>query len=364
MSHEASPVGEGSVSLSQRRALLLATVVYEYIQSAEPVGSHTLAQKYRLGVSSATIRHEMAELEAAGYLIQPHTSSGRIPSDVGYRTYVDRLMEPVTLDVDEQRRIREELLSTSRELDDLVAAATRLLGRLTHSFAFTVAPAREAAIFRHVQLIWFSAQTGLAIVVTTLGVAAQHPFEVTSPLDADVLTQLSNRLNAAFSGQRLGAISTASVSSVVAACELGEPLRRELEVIICAALNAARDEERLVTSAGAQNLLDQPEFQDLRRLRTILELAEEQKALYELVTGVLSGDGEEPLVRIGQELGEGEMSLCSLIAVRYRTPDNAVGTLALLGPRRMPYPRLLALVAGTAASLTGRLAEQSGSESH
>lgn len=337
--------------LSERRAFILATVVYEYIQTAEPVGSGTLTQKYQLGVSSATIRNEMAELEAAGYLVQPHTSAGRVPSDSGYRTYVDCLMDPSPLGADEQRRIREELLVASRELDDMIGATTRLIGRLTNSFVFSIAPKRESAAFRHLQLIWFGERNGLAIVVTATGVAAQLPFDVVDALDADALTGLSNRINAKFGGKRLGTITYAAIQDVVTACGLGA----ELVTVVYEALQAARGEDRVITAAGTQNLLDQPEFQDLRKLRSILNLIEERKALYDLVAEAMSGS--VPLVKIGQELGEGEMSACSVIAMPYRITDDAVGAIALLGPRRMPYARLLSIMAGTADSLTHRFAE-------
>src|ERR1700730_3943603 len=122
--------------LDKRKAFILATVVYEYINTAEPVGSVTLTQKYNLGVSSATVRNEMAELEAGGYLGQPHTSAGRVPSDSGYPTYVDKLMQREELTPRDRRRIRDELQEASRELDEVMESATRLLGRLANNLAF------------------------------------------------------------------------------------------------------------------------------------------------------------------------------------------------------------------------------------
>src|SRR5580693_4663282 len=145
--------------LDKRKAFILATVVYEYIATAEPVGSQTLTQKYQLGVSSATIRNEMAELEAGGYLVQPHTSAGRIPSDAGYRTYVDQLMEPEHLTATERRRIRDELHDASHELGEMIASTTRLLSRFSKNLAFVVAPPAEAQAFRHIQLIWLTPRT-------------------------------------------------------------------------------------------------------------------------------------------------------------------------------------------------------------
>ena len=185
-----------SGGLDKRKAYILATVVYEYIATAEPVGSQVLTQKYNLGISSATVRNEMAELEAGGYLTQPHTSAGRIPSDAGYRTYVDQLMQPEELNESERRRIRDELSDATRELDEIIDHTTRLLGRLSNNLAFVTKPQQETPSFKHIQLIWLSPHTGVAIVVTSLGVAAQSLFELGAEVPPDDLTRLSNALNA------------------------------------------------------------------------------------------------------------------------------------------------------------------------
>jgi transcriptional regulator of heat shock response len=248
----------GPGGLDKRKAYILATVVYEYILTAEPVASQTLTQKYNLGISSATVRNELAELEAEGYLVQPHTSAGRIPSDSGYRKYVDQLMQPENLSVDDRKRIRNELRDASRELDDLIEGTTRLLSRLSKNLAFVTKPAAEAQHFR-------------------------------------------------------------------------------------------------MTSSGAQNLLDQPEFHDLRKLRSILRIVEEQKTLYDLVADAMSA--EAPSVKIGHELGVEEMTDLSIVTVPYRFGRHAIGMLSILGPRRMPYGRLMALASGTADTLSERLSD-------
>ncbi len=333
--------------LDKRKAFILATVVYEYVATAEPVGSNTLTQKYNLGVSSATIRNEMAELEAGGYLVQPHTSAGRVPSDAGYRIYVDQLMRPEPLLNEEQRRIQDEFRAASRELGEVIEHTTRLLGQLSRNVAFVVSsPARESQTFRHVQLIWLSERTGLGIVVTSLGVAAQRHFEHQG-LDADDFTRLSNRLNAAFSGRNLREIARPEIARIVDAAGLPADLVATLTAVLADATGA--DEPPSIVSSGAQHLLDQPEFQDLRKLRSILRIIEDQKALYDLVADGLNGEG--PSVKIGHELGSDEITECSVVAVPYRVGEAAVGVLAILGPRRMPYARLLALATGTATSL-------------
>jgi heat-inducible transcriptional repressor len=339
-----------TTALDKRKAFILQTVVYEYINTAEPVGSMTLTQKYNLGVSSATIRNEMAELEASGYLVQPHTSSGRVPSDAGYRTYVDELMSPETLRPEETQRIREEFRAASRHLDDVIEQTTRLLGQLSRSLAFVIAPARSTQTFRHIQLIWFSERTGLAVVVTSLGTPTQMLFELKSDVSADNLTRLSNLLNARLGGRLLAEIASTEISSAVKELGLGADMA---DAVQHAFTEAADPSDPLIAASGAQNLLDQPEFHDLRKLRSILRIVEEQKRLYELVAEGVTQEGTH--VRIGHELGTDEISECSLVTVPYRIGEHAVGLLAILGPRRMPYGRLMALAGSTADSLGAHL---------
>ncbi|HZT11473.1 MAG TPA: heat-inducible transcriptional repressor HrcA [Candidatus Baltobacteraceae bacterium] len=338
--------------LDKRKAFILATVVYEYIATAEPVASQSLTQKYNLGVSSATVRNELAELEAGGYLIQPHTSAGRVPSDAGYRKYVDHLMEPERLGPDDRRRIQEELRDASRELDEIIENTTRMLGRLSKNLAFVTKPTSDTTTFRHVQLIWLAPRTGVAIVVTSIGVSAQSLFELRDDVSPDDLTRFSNALNAHLGGRLLREISETDVAA--AASELG--VRDDLKNAVVAAVRGARSNEQAsLTASGAQNLLDQPEFQDLRKLRSILRIVEEQKTLYDLVAD--SMNSENASVKIGHELGVEEMTDFSIVTVPYRFGQQAIGMLSILGPRRMPYGRLMALASGTAETLSERLAD-------
>jgi heat-inducible transcriptional repressor len=342
---------EGRPPLDQRKAYILATVVYEYIASGEPVGSQTLTQKYNLGVSSATVRNEMAELEAGGYLVQPHTSAGRVPSDAGYRTYVDDLMQPEQLGTPERRRISDELRDASRELDEIITNATRVLGRLSNNLAFVTRPEADAQIvFKHLQLIWLSARTGVAIVVTSLGVAAQSVFELTSDAVADDFTRFSNALNARFANAPLSDIDERKLTAVARDLGLSDDLRN---VVASALRNARAQQDVGVAAAGAQNLLDQPEFQDLKKLRSILRIVEEQKTLYDIVADAMNA--EAPSVKIGRELGFEELNDLSVVTVPYRFGNHAIGMLSILGPRRMPYARMMALAAGTAETLSERL---------
>ncbi len=338
--------------LDERKAYILATVVYEYVATAEPVASQTLTHKYNLGISSATVRNEMAELEAEGYLVQPHTSAGRIPSDTGYRTYVDELMQPETLSAADRRRIHDDLRDASRELDELVDQTTRLLGRLSKSLAFVTKPQSETQLFKHIQLISIAPRTGIAIVVTSFGVSAQSLFELSSDVSADDLTRLSSAFNAHFANRPIDEVGESEIAALVA--ELG--LTEDLRGAIATAMQSARsDEIPEIASAGAQNLLDQPEFSDVRKLRSILRIVEEQRTLYDIVADAMKS--ENPRVKIGRELGNEELADLSVVTVPYRFGPHAIGMLSILGPRRMPYARLLALASGTAESLSRRLAD-------
>jgi heat-inducible transcriptional repressor len=351
----APPVND-KLELDKRKAFILATVVYEYINTAEPVGSVTLTQKYNLGVSSATIRNEMAELEAGGYLVQPHTSAGRIPSDAGYRTYVDRLMQPESLTKDDSRRIRDEFREASRELGDVIEQTTRLLSGLSGNLAIAIAPSRDSHAFKHVQLIWLSPRTSLIVIVTSGGVAAQRVIEWSTDVAADDLTRLSNALNSRFGGRVMEDVGSPDVDAVCAELHVSAQIRDAVRTAFSAAREAGEPE---IAAAGAQNLLDQPEFHDLRKLRAILRIVEEQRTLYDLIADELAADGTStdpaPHVRIGAELRADELSECSVVTVPYRFGDRGVGMLAILGPRRMPYGRLIALASGTARSLGDHL---------
>jgi heat-inducible transcriptional repressor len=294
----------------------------------------------------------MAELEASGYLVQPHTSAGRVPSDAGYRMYVDQLMHHEQLAAEDRKRIRDELRDASRELDEIIEGATRLLGRLSKNLAFVTKPAQETTTFKHIQLIWLSARTGVAIVVTSIGVSAQSLFELANDTTPDDLTRLSNALNARLGNRTLRDIRERDIAAATQELDLSDDLKN---AVFTALHSASSADAPTLSASGAQNLLDQPEFHDLRKLRSILRIVEEQKTLYDLVADSMKA--EAPEVKIGHELGVEEMTDFSIVTVPYRFGQHAIGMLSILGPRRMPYGRLMALASGTAETLSERLSD-------
>lgn len=339
--------------LARRRMSILGTIVYEYIATGEPVGSAMLTQKYNLGVSPATVRAEMASLEEEGYLDQPHTSAGRVPSDRGYRYYVDRIMQPETLGDDERARIRQEVRRASRQLDTAVDKASHVLSNLTKSIAFAIAPSLDSQLFSHLQLIWVAGRSVHIVLVTNLGLAAQTTVEVADEADPDALTRACNNFNRRFSGKPLREVGIEQLTAAARETPLPPELLRVLADLFAEHGDADVAERRLF-AGGANNLLDQQEFRDLRKLRAILDLLEEQRTLYSLLRSTLASDGTR--IAIGAELNNPDMSECSVLTVPYRAGERNVGAVGVLGPRRMHYARLMALVTCMADSLNSLFA--------
>jgi heat-inducible transcriptional repressor len=338
--------------LARRRMSILGTVVYEYIATGEPVGSATLTQKYNLGISPATVRAEMASLEEEGYLDQPHTSAGRVPSDRGYRYYVDRIMLPESLTEDERTRIRAEIRQASRQLDTAVDKASHILSNLAKNIAFAIAPRLPSQIYSHLQLIWIATHNVHIVLVTDLGLAAQKTVEVSAQIDVDSLTRACNNFNRHFAGRHLSDIGIDELQQL----SIETPLPSELLSALASlfAEHGDTDVERRLFAGGANNLLDQQEFRDLRKLRAILDLLEEQRTLYSLLRSSLASDGAR--IAIGSELGNADMTECSVLTVPYKVGSRNVGAVGVLGPRRMHYARLVALVNCMADSLNSLFA--------
>ena len=324
--------------LDRRKTSILGTVVYEYIATGEPVGSATLTQKYNLGISPATVRAEMAALEDEGYLDQPHTSAGRVPSDRGYRYYVDKLMLPETLSAEERDLIQSEVRRASTQLDSAVDHASHVLSNLTRSIAFAVAPRLDGQTFRHLQLIWVNARTVHVVLVTNLGIAAQTTIETSEDVDADQLTRACNNFNKHLAGHRLHALSGLLIQ-LAHETPLPDDLLHSLASLL--AVPGETIAQRLF-AGGTNNLLDQQEFRDLRKLRAILELLEEQRTLYRWLENSIAHEGAT--ISIGHELGNVDMNECSVVTMPYKVGDRNAGAVGVLGPRRMHYARLIALL--------------------
>lgn len=324
--------------IDERKQVILKAVVIDYVRTAEPVGSHTLMAHYSLGVKSATIRNEMAELAELGYLRQPHTSAGRIPSDQGYRFYVDRLMGARGLARAEAQSVRERLSPRRTQMDIILEQTCRVLSDLAQYASIATHPVFKDARISHVSLAHVGQDKLLALVVLDNG-RVIHEFLELSPRShkIDPVTA-TNYLMRKLNGETLE-----SARAKEAATEDTMAMRELLaKVIDFISRESEAVEETDVTTEGTGYIVQQPEFRDARRLEAVLGVLEERRALYKLFSSVYLGP--EVTVIIGAENPLEEMRDCSFVGARYKIGGHTAGTIGVLGPTRMDYRRAISAV--------------------
>ncbi|ANC29829.1 heat-inducible transcriptional repressor HrcA [Isoptericola dokdonensis] len=338
----------------ERRLEVLRAIVEDYVTTREPVGSRMLTERHRLGVSPATIRNDMAALEEAGYIAQPHTSAGRVPTDAGYRLFVDRLAEVRPLNVPQKRAI-ETFLSEAVDLDDVLSRAGRLIAQLTGQVAVVQYPSLRRSGLRHLELVPVAVGRILVVVITDTGRVEQRfcelpvgpdGAEVGPGLDEAGLGELRARFNAAAAGKRLADLPAAFDALVRATGpELGGVARAVADLVVDTL--DTETEERVVL-AGTANLARSGTTFELG-LRPVLEALEEQVVLLGLLTE-MTGDGVE--VRIGHENRLDGLAEASVVATGYGSEGDTIATLGSIGPTRMDYPATMASVRAVARYLS------------
>lgn len=325
-----------------RRLAVLRAIVEDYVQTKEPVGSKALVERHALGVSPATIRNDMAALEEEGYIAQPHTSAGRIPTDKGYRLFVDRLGTVKPLSAAEKRAIHS-LLDGAVDLDDVIDRTVRLLAQLTRQVAVVQYPSLTRSTVRHVELVPVGGHRLLVVLITNTGRVEQRVVEVGVEPGEALLGDLRARLNAAAGGRRL-----TDVRTVVA--NLPQSFAPEDRALVRTVLDALEDslaverEERIVL-AGTANLARSGDF--ARSIGPVLEALEEQVILLKLLSE-MAEDLSEVGVRIGRETENDNLAEAAVIASGYGGQGEVVARLGVLGPTRMDYPMTMAAVRAVA----------------
>jgi heat-inducible transcriptional repressor len=326
--------------LDDRKLAVLRAIVEDYVSTMEPVGSKSLVDRHHLDVSPATIRNDMAVLEEQGYIAQPHTSAGRIPTDKGYRLFVDRLSGVKPLSAAERRAI-ETFLAGAYDLDDVVMRTVRLLAQLTRQVAVVQYPSLTRSAIRHVELVPLAAKRLLLVLITDTGRVEQRTVELPGPIDEDAVTQLRAVLNACLDGRML-----TEVASVVAGLpERVQPQDRPNAAAVFSVILeslAGRNEEKIVVG-GASNLTP-ADFS--KGLREVLESLEEQVVLMRLLGEAV--DQSSLTVRIGAENPVAGLRSTSVVAVGYGTGEQALARMGVLGPTRMDYPTAMGAVRAVA----------------
>lgn len=334
----------------ERRLEVLRAIVHDYVQTREPVGSRMLVERYSLGVSPATIRNDMAALEEAGYIAQPHTSAGRVPTDKGYRLFVDQLATLKPLSVPERRAI-QSLLQGAVDLDDVVDRTVRLLAQLTHQVAVVQYPSLRRSAVRHVELVPVTEVRLLVVIITDNGRVEQRVVETGSPLDLGVIAEVRARINAASVGRRLPGLAAA----LDRVAEAVPPSDRSFVEAVTAAVRETmvEESEERVVMAGTANLA-RSDVDFPRTIGPVLEALEEQVVLLRLLSEMAADDVS---VRIGHENPHEAFAETSLVTAGYAgSGGDAVARLGVLGPTRMDYPTTIAAVRAVARYLSRFLA--------
>jgi heat-inducible transcriptional repressor len=327
--------------VEERRFEVLRAIVEDYVATEEPVGSKALAERHHLGVSPATIRNDMASLEEGGYITQPHTSAGRVPTDKGYRLFVDRLATVKPLSPPERRAI-ESFLQGAVDLDDAIGRTVRLLAQITHHVAVVQYPSLLRSTLRHVELVSLTATRVMFVLITDTGRVEQRSVEMPEVCSERLLGDLRARINTSCAGSRLSEVPV-QLGSLADKFEVEDRPDVQVAISTLTEMSAEHNEERIVL-AGTSNLAKfGGDFS--ASVRPVLEALEEQVVLLRLLGEV----AESITVKIGHEHYDFGLHSTSLIASGYGRAGDPVANLGILGPTRMDYPGSIAAVRAVAA---------------
>ncbi|HOJ11209.1 MAG TPA: heat-inducible transcriptional repressor HrcA [Clostridiales bacterium] len=325
--------------LDDRKRMILKAIIDDYISTAEPIGSRTIARKHEIGLSSATIRNEMADLEYMGLLEQPHTSAGRVPSDKGYRIYVDQLMTERSLTASEIESVKSALKLRISELGQLIKQASAVVSEITKYTSMAITPQMNKCTIKTLQLIPVEHDKLLIVAVTNAGVIKNSLVKTGCKVSVDSLIKLTNLLNDVLSGLTLEKINLADLM-----CEAENLLEKEKEIILPVLVGIKDCLNQVFSSEvyleGTTNMFNFPEFQDLIRARQFLNILDTKEILCTLMyNGIENGDIK---VKIGAENELDELKDFSLITATYSLDYEIIGSIGVIGPTRMQYPKVIA----------------------
>ena len=340
------------MQLDERKYLILQAIIDDYILTAMPVGSRTISRKSGVGYSPATIRNEMSDLEELGYLDQPHTSAGRVPSNKAYRLYVDHLIKTSKLTSDERERMHDHLVSRSKQVESVIRSAAGVLSDATKYTSVIVAPKLGSLRIKHIQLVPVAERTALMIIVTNAGIVKDAVIRVPEGMDADDLYSISRVLTQKLADKPLEAVRQA-FSELLRNAEQNRKLLGETLQVLEKRLEEGGDASDVIVG-GSTNLLEYPEYSDVNKARSFLSVLESKDTLRKL----LSRDGGmEVSIRIGPENQLPALSDCSIVTASYRLGDQSTGTLGIIGPTRMNYNRVISVLDFISRALSDVLSE-------
>lgn len=325
--------------LDDRKKRILRAIIDDYIDTAEPIGSRTIARKHELGLSSATIRNEMADLEEMGFLAQPHTSAGRVPSDKGYRLYVDQLMQLKDLSIGEIEEIREAMEIKINELSQLIRQASVIMSKITKYTSMAITPQMKKSMVKAVQVVPVEPGKALVVVVTNAGVVRNSLIKLPDNLLPDFLIRVSNSLNEKLSGLSMEQISYPLIKETER--ELGLSSEALMPILDGVAECVNQIDNSEIYLDGATNIFNYPEFRDVIKAKDFLNVLDEKPLIHQLLSDI-SDKSIDIDVKIGSENPLDEIKDCSLVTATYSINNRIIGSIGVIGPTRMEYPRVIA----------------------
>lgn len=339
------------MELGERKRRILAAVVDDYVQTAEPVGSETLVHRYDFGVRPATIRNELAAMSDLGYLRQPHISAGRVPSDLGYRYYVDELMPTPSLEPAETYRVWHDYEPYGSEIEGILQQTCRILSGLTKYASLATPPHTDAVAIRHIALSAVGLGKILVVTVLNTGHIDHRVLDYPDALLLSDLVAVGNLINARFQGVDLNSFPATAGEEIPAELLKVSRLYRKVASLLRQALVSAADDEVYVD--GTAHLLKQPEFIHGDGMVSILNVFEHRRVLFQILSS--PADGDDVTVIIGSENRLEDVRDCSFVASRYSVSDEICGSIGVIGPTRMDYRRAVAAVRFMAGNLSSLL---------
>jgi len=328
------------MTLDNRKRKILQAIIDDYISSGEPVGSRTIARKHELGLSPATIRNEMADLEDMGYLEQPHTSAGRIPSDKGYRFYVDQLMPEVKISKEEADAIREAMEMKISELSQLIRRASAVLSRFTKYTSMAITPQTRKAYLKAIQVVPIDSCKALVIVVTNANMVRNALVNLDIEVSPDLLISISNILNERLAGLEIAQFNPAILKEIEE--QTGIP-----KGILVPVLDAADDlinniDQPKLFLEGATNIFNYPEFRDVLKAKEFMDVIDEEQTLIKVLNDCVDNVGIN--VKIGSENNVDGIKDCSVVTTTYSFNGNMIGSIGIIGPTRMHYSKVISSI--------------------
>jgi len=332
-------------NLSDREKQILLNLIDYYIKSADPVGSRVIANKFKMGISSATVRNTLQDLEELGLVEQPHTSAGRIPTDIGYRVYVDYLIKPEKLTEAQKADIKQSILKEGRGVNEILGQTSKVLGEITNQLGLTISPRFEKGILKNIKLIPVTGDKVMVVVIVESGLARSLILEVEASFSDNSLIEMENIFN-----ERLAGLTLAEIRKTIAERMADVSGQGRLIQLVVDSRDKiwTEDKSELVHIAGTDRLLEKPEFADRQTLAKLMQIVEDGSLLYDFLS---QADREGLIISIGKENKINEIIKCSLVTSTYRV-GNITGSIGVIGPTRMPYSKLVSLVEYTAKSIT------------